>query len=78
MLLSLLTGILILTSGETRSQLRIKQIVTERFFQLLEAGTKTDKKRKATKVPKAAKRKRLEDKRRHSDKKANRKSPRLD
>ncbi|MEM1001763.1 MAG: alternative ribosome rescue aminoacyl-tRNA hydrolase ArfB [Bacteroidota bacterium] len=71
-------GVLILTSGETRSQLRNKQLVTERLFQLLEAGLRIEKKRKATKVPKAVKRKRLEDKRRHADKKSSRKPPRIE
>ena len=71
-------GVLVLSSGETRSQLRNKELVTQRFFHLLEAGLKTQKRRKPTHIPKALKRKRQEDKRRHSDKKTNRKPPRID
>jgi ribosome-associated protein len=71
------SGVLVLSSGETRSQLRNKELVTQRFFHLLEAGLKPQKKRKATSIPKAVKRKRLEEKRRHSDKKSSRRPPRM-
>ncbi|WP_299366075.1 alternative ribosome rescue aminoacyl-tRNA hydrolase ArfB [Winogradskyella sp.] len=71
-------GILKLDSDESRSQLRNKTLVTQRFLRLVEEGLKEDKERKPTKVPKAVKQKRLETKRKVSEKKANRKPPRLD
>ena len=71
-------GVLILTSDESRSQFRNKAIVTQRFFELVEEGLKEEKKRKPTKVPNAVKRKRLDNKRRNSEKKANRKPPKID
>lgn len=71
-------GILILSCGETRSQLKNKTIVTKRFFQLIEEGLKEDKERLSTKIPKAVKRKRLAIKKKTSEKKANRKPPKID
>lgn len=71
-------GILILSCGETRSQLKNKTIVTKRFFQLIEEGLKEDKDRLPTKIPKAVKRKRLAIKKKTSEKKANRKPPKID
>ena len=66
-------GILQLECDETRSQLKNKEIVKNRFFYLLEHALKKDKKRIATKIPKAVIKKRLNDKKIHSDKKTNRK-----
>jgi ribosome-associated protein len=71
-------GLLILTCDESRSQFRNKAIVTQRFFQLLEEGLKEEKERKASKVPRSVKRKRLNAKRKTSEKKANRKPPNID
>lgn len=71
-------GLLMLSADATRSQLRNKELVIKRFFELLEAGLKPRKKRKPTSVSKAAKKRRLEQKRRQADKKANRKPPSLD
>jgi len=71
-------GILILTCDESRSQFRNKAIVTRRFLELIEEGLKEDKKRIATKIPKSAKKKRLANKRKISDKKAKRKPPEMD
>ena len=70
--------ILILTCGESRSQFRNKALVTQRFIHLIEAGLKEEKERKPTKIPKAIKRKRLTNKRKNSEKKANRKKPDID
>lgn len=72
------SGILVLSSGQNRSQLKNKIDVTKRFLNLIELGLKQEKERKQTKIPKSAKRKRLEIKRKISDKKANRKPPKLD
>ena len=71
-------GILILDSDESRSQFRNKALVTQRFLRLIEEGLKEDKERKPTKVPKAVKQKRLETKRKNSEKKAYRKKPNID
>lgn len=70
--------ILMLTSDESRSQFRNKAIVTHRFLELIEEALKEDKERKPTKIPKAIKRKRLENKRKNSEKKTNRKPPKAD
>ena len=72
------SGILVLSSGQNRSQLKNKIDVTKRFLNLIELGLKQEKERKQTKIPKSAKRKRLEIKRKISEKKANRKPPKLD
>ncbi|RZN82306.1 MAG: aminoacyl-tRNA hydrolase [Winogradskyella sp.] len=71
-------GILILSCGETRSQLKNKTIVTQRFLELIEEGLKEEKERLPTKIPKAVLRKRLTNKRKNSEKKANRKPPKID
>lgn len=71
-------GELILASGESRSQYRNKQLVTQRCFDILSDGLKTEKHRIPTKIPKAVTKKRLENKRRQSQKKSNRKKPDLD
>ena len=65
-------GVLILECDETRSQLKNKELVTKRFFYLLENTLIVAKKRIATKIPKAVIRKRLNDKKINSEKKQNR------
>ena len=65
-------GILILECDETRSQLKNKELVTKRFFYLLENALIVAKKRIATKIPKSVIRKRLNDKKVTSEKKQNR------
>lgn len=57
---------------DTRSQLKNKELCVQRLFLLLENALKKDKKRIATKIPKAVIRKRLDDKKRNADKKENR------
>ena len=71
-------SILILQCDETRSQHKNKVLIVKRFLSLLTEALKVSKKRKPTKVPKAVIRKRLKNKRIHSDKKANRKKPDID
>ncbi|WP_295831067.1 alternative ribosome rescue aminoacyl-tRNA hydrolase ArfB [uncultured Winogradskyella sp.] len=71
-------GILILSCGETRSQLKNKTIVTKRFFELIEESIREEKERKLSKTPVAVKRKRLAIKKKTSEKKANRKPPKID
>lgn len=72
------TGVLTLSCGETRSQLKNKNIVTKRFLDLIQEGLKEEKDRIPTKTPKAVKRKRLANKKKTSEKKANRKPPKID
>lgn len=66
-------GFIMVECGETRSQLKNKELCTQRLFLLLENALKKDKKRIATKIPKSVIKKRLEDKQRNAEKKQNRK-----
>ena len=68
-------GELILTSSGTRSQMKNREEVLEKFYQLLEQALRKPKKRKPTKPSKAAKKKRLEKKKQHAEKKSRRKPP---
>lgn len=70
-------GILQLSSDEDRSQLKNKEIVTKRFFELLTKSLKKPKPRKETKVPKAVKEKRLQEKKKSSEVKEGRKKPKF-
>lgn len=71
-------NILILTCDEDRSQLKNKEIITKRFFELLKKGLFVPKERKATKIPKAAIRKRIKDKKNLGEIKKSRRKPDLD
>lgn len=66
-------GVIILTSGETRSQHKNKEIVTDKFLELVRTGLKKPKLRKKTKPSKMAKLKRLREKKMQSEKKERRK-----
>lgn len=66
-------GELRLVSDRTRSQLQNKEDVTERLADLLRAALAPRKVRRTTKVSKAVKARRLDAKRRHGEKKADRK-----
>ena len=68
-------GRLVLFSDQSRSQFRNREDVTLRLKEMLEQALVKPKKRKATKPSKAARQKRLDDKRHHSSKKADRKPP---
>jgi len=70
-------GILILQCDEDRSQLRNKDIVIKRFFTLMDVALKVDKIRKPTRITRSVIKKRIEGKRRLSDKKQNRRRPDL-
>src|SRR5574338_45391 len=65
-------GVLRLVSDRTRSQLQNKEDVTERFAKILAAALTIPKKRRPTKVSKAVKARRLDAKKRHGAKKADR------
>lgn len=69
---------LILQCDESRSQHKNKELVIDRFLKIIEKGLIVPKKRKPTKIPKSAIRKRLKSKRIRSEKKAERKKPDLD
>jgi len=68
-------GEIVLTSDETRSQLKNKEIVTEKFYTLLEEALKRKKKRIPTKPSRKAKENRLKEKKIQSEKKEIRKKP---
>lgn len=67
--------VLILNCDEDRSQLKNKEIVIKRFFQIIKQNLIVPKERKATKVPKSVIKKRIQNKRNLSEKKQNRKKP---
>jgi len=71
-------NILILNCDETRSQHKNKEIVIERFLEIIKRGLIVQKPRKATKPSKASIKKRLEKKRKLAFKKSNRKKPDLE
>lgn len=66
-------GILSLKCDETRSQLTNKEIVLERFINLIKTALIPVKKRRPTKPSKSSVRKRLSNKKKLSEKKSNRK-----
>lgn len=67
------SGHIILKSDEDRSQLKNKEIVTKRFFELIANALHVPKIRKATKVPRAVIEKRLKAKKNASEIKQSRK-----
>ena len=70
-------SILILSSEETRSQHKNKEIVIKKLFELIEEKLKEPKKRKATKPSKTSIKKRLESKKKHAFKKIHRRKPEM-
>jgi len=68
-------GLLMLYCDETRSQAKNKEIVFERFMELIEDALKPKKKRKPTKPTRSSIEKRLKEKKKKSDKKDKRKKP---
>jgi ribosome-associated protein len=71
-------AILILNCDEDRSQLKNKEIVTKRFFEILTKGLLVPKIRKATKIPKSVIRKRIKNKKNLSEIKKSRRKPEVD
>ena len=67
--------VLILQCDESRSQFKNKQLVIQRFLELITEALTIPKERIPTKTPKAVVRKRLTTKRYKAKKKANRKKP---
>ncbi|WP_373058480.1 alternative ribosome rescue aminoacyl-tRNA hydrolase ArfB [Zunongwangia sp. H14] len=68
-------NVLVLQSGESRSQHKNKVLVTQRLFEMLERAAKKPKVRKRTKPTRASKMKRLKKKKMKAEKKANRRDP---
>jgi len=66
-------GYLLVTAQEDRSQLRNKEIAVQKFYELLKRTLHKPKARKATRPSAGAVRERLTTKKKHSEKKANRK-----
>jgi len=71
-------GIIVLQSGETRSQHRNKAIVIERLIELLQKNLKVAKPRKKTKPSKGAIERRLKSKKENAFKKSNRRPPKIE
>lgn len=65
-------GILILTSQEERSQLKNKEQVVSRFYQLLREALKPVRKRRKTRPTRSSVEKRLQSKKMRSDRKSTR------
>ena len=70
--------VLLLQCGESRSQHKNKELVISRFLQNIHAGLKVQKKRRPTRIPKSAIKKRLKGKKVTSERKASRRKPNLD
>jgi ribosome-associated protein len=68
-------GLLVLTSDEYRSQSRNRDAVLARFAALLAAALRPERPRRPTRRPLAAQQRRLQAKRRQSEKKAHRRPP---
>ncbi|WP_020537914.1 alternative ribosome rescue aminoacyl-tRNA hydrolase ArfB [Lewinella cohaerens] len=68
-------GQIVLSASRTRSQLKNKREVTDKFIKLLERKVQPPRIRKKTRTPASVKRKRLKNKRFNSEKKANRRRP---
>lgn len=71
-------NLLLLQCDESRSQHKNKNLVIERFFNLLNDGLIVQKERVPTKIPRSVIKKRLKAKRKVSDKKANRRPPEIE
>ncbi|KLT71652.1 alternative ribosome rescue aminoacyl-tRNA hydrolase ArfB [Flavobacterium sp. ABG] len=71
-------GMLILNCDEDRSQIKNKDLVVKRFFEIIKKGLFVPKVRKATKIPKAVIKKRIKDKKNISEIKQSRRKPNLD
>ena len=69
------TGVLQLSADDSRSQLKNKTVVTQRFIDLIVSSLKVPKKRKPTKPSKSSIEKRLKEKKKASQKKSNREKP---
>jgi ribosome-associated protein len=69
------SGELVIHASETRSQLRNREIAKQRAEELIVGALRQQKKRRPTRPGKEATRRRLEEKRRHGTRKAERRPP---
>ncbi len=74
----LATGELLITSEESRDQVRNKELCLEKLAEMLRAVARPPKTRRPTKPSKGSIRRRLENKQQNSQRKANRRPPRGD
>jgi ribosome-associated protein len=72
------SGVLVIDAGEYRSQTRNREEAIRRLKALIRQAAREPKHRRKTGVPKRARERRLENKRRRSEKKRYRKPPRED
>jgi len=70
-------GCLVLQCGDTRSQHRNKELVISRFLDVVKASLIVPKPRKRSKPTRSSVKKRLENKKKHAQKKSNRRKPLL-
>ena len=70
-------NVFIMVAQDSRSQHKNKDIVIKRFLEFIREHLKVQKRRKKRRPSKMAKLKRLQNKKRHSEKKANRKPPKI-
>jgi ribosome-associated protein len=70
-------GVLLLANETERTQLRNKNVVTKRFYKMMQQALIPEKKRKLTEIPKVVQAKRLVNKKQQSEKKALRKKVNL-
>ena len=70
-------GNLILQCGDTRSQHKNKELVISRFLDIIKASLHIPKPRKTSKPSKSSVKQRLENKKKHAQKKSNRRKPLL-
>lgn len=71
-------GVIRIVASDTRSQTQNRELAEQRLAELVRKALIVPRKRKATKPSRAAKRARLDAKKRHSDKKKERRSGRWD
>ena len=71
-------NLLVVQAGDTRSQVKNREIAQQRLLNLLSTGLKTQKERKKTRPTKKSVEKRLKSKRKVAEKKSGRKKPDLD
>ncbi len=69
--------ILVINNEQSRSQHKNKEAVIQQFFNTIKNGLQRQKRRKKTKPSRISKLKRLNGKKRHAEKKTNRKPPKL-
>jgi len=67
-----LEGELLLTSQSSRSQLQNKQLVVQKFYEIINKALKRPKRRVKTKATRASMEKRIQNKKEHSEKKSRR------